>query len=76
MGAVTIYLNADLESRMRSATKAMRLSQSKWIALIIERELENKWPQSVIELAGAWEDFPSAEELRETAVSDIPRESF
>ena len=76
MGAVTIYLNADLESKMRVATKAMRLSQSKWIARIIQRELENEWPQSVIALAGAWKDFPSVEEIRETAVSDIPRESF
>ncbi len=66
MGQVTIYLDPETEKKMRAVVKSTRLSQSKWIANLIEEKIRNDWPQSVIKLAGAWKDFPTVEEIRQT----------
>ena len=76
MGQVTIYLDSETEAKMRTVVKSARLSQSKWIANLIEEKIKNDWPESVIQLAGAWKDFPSAEEIRQTQGTDIKREEF
>jgi len=34
----------------------------------------SSWPESVKELAGAWPDFPTAEEIRSGLGEDVPRE--
>ena len=74
MGQVTIYLENALEEKMRISAKTMRLSQSKWVANLIREKLHNEWPNSIIELAGAWENFPSAEEIRIGMGTDVKRE--
>ena len=76
MGQVTIYLDSRVEDRMRRVVKSSNLSQSKWIAHLIEEKIKNDWPESVIELAGAWKDMPTAEEIRRTEGTDIRREEF
>jgi len=76
MGQVTIYLDSETEAKMRAMVKSTRLSQSKWIADLIEEKIRNDWPESVIQLAGAWKDFPTAEEIRQTQDTDIRREEF
>lgn len=76
MGQVTIYLDDESESKMRASAKAMHLSQSKWIANLIKEKVADEWPESVRKLAGSWEDFPSAEEIRETMGKDSLREEF
>ena len=76
MSQVTIYIEPDLEAKMRAAAKAMNLSQSKWVANIIREKLQNEWPMSVSALAGAWQDLPDAEEIRATMGSDSEREQF
>ena len=76
MGQVTIYLESEIENKMRAFVKAMHLSQSKWIANLIEEKIRNEWPESVIKLAGAWKDMPTAEEIRRTEGTDINRESI
>ncbi len=76
MGQVTIYLDSEIEKKMRSVIESSNLSQSKWIASLIEEKIKNDWPESVIELAGAWKDIPTAEELRQTQGKDIRREEF
>lgn len=74
MGQVTIYLEDELETKMRASAKAMNVSQSKWVASVIREKLVDEWPASVRELPGTWEDFPSSEELREGQPPDNPRE--
>lgn len=74
MGQVTIYLDKETEEKMRSFVKSQRLSQSKWIASLIREKLKNEWPDSVVALSGAWEDFPSAEEIRARMGQDSSRE--
>ena len=76
MGQVTIYLDDEIEKRMKANAKAMKLSKSKWIANVIREKLVDEWPPNVRELAGSWEDFPTSEEIRETGQRDITRETL
>ena len=76
MGQVTIYLEDEIESKMRATAKAMKLSKSKWIAGVIKEKLVDEWPVSVKELAGAWSDFPSLEEIRNNPQADSLREEL
>lgn len=76
MGQITIYLDKQLEEKMRALAKAMNVSQSKWIANLIREKLQTEWPDSIVALAGAWESFPSAEEIRAELGEDNPRESI
>ena len=76
MGQLTIYLDAELEAKMREITKSMHISQSKWIANLIKEKIADEWPESVKQLAGAWGEFPSAEEIRGTLGEDSAREGL
>ncbi len=38
--------------------------------------VHDEWPASVVALAGAWRDFPSAEEIRESQGTDSERVSL
>jgi hypothetical protein len=76
VGQITIYLDSELEKRMRAYVKSTHISQSKWIANIIEEKINNEWPESVINLAGAWKDIPTAEEIRQTEGTDVRREEI
>jgi len=76
MGQVTIYLDNELESKVQQLTKSMNISKSKWVAELIREKMAEEWPESVKNLAGAWTDLPSAEEIREGLGEDIKREGF
>ncbi len=76
MGQVTIYLEDSIEIKMKSAAKSAKLSLSKWIAGVIEAKVVNEWPSSVVNLSGAWEDFPSVAEIREGYAGDSTREEL
>lgn len=71
MSHITIYLNTELARKMRVAAENEGLSQSRWIARLVEEKLESEWPESVRKLAGAWPDFPEAEKLRENQSADL-----
>ena len=76
MGQITIYLEDATEKKMRERAQAEKLSQSKWIARLIEEKTRDQWPESVEKLAGAWKDFPSVEEIRQTSIPDFRREAL
>ena len=76
MGQVTIYLNNELEAKVQQITKSMHISKSKWVANLIKEKIADEWPESVKNLAGAWTDLPSAEEIREGLGEDIKREGL
>lgn len=76
MGQVTIYLEDEIERKMVAAAESARLSKSKWIAGLIREKVANEWPQSILELAGAWQDFPSIDVIRADLGSDISREKM
>jgi len=77
MGQVTIYLDNEIESKMKSAAKSNHVSVSKWVAGVIKEKILTEWPQDVVNLAGSWkDDFPTLEEIRSTEVPDSTREEL
>jgi hypothetical protein len=74
MGQVTIYLDSEVEKKLRSAAKANNMSQSKWVASLIREKTMTHWPREIAELAGKWSDLPSAEEIRKDLGEDSSRE--
>lgn len=74
MGQVTIYLDAEAEAKVRQAAKAMNTSLSQWISDLIRERTDEVWPESVRKLAGAWEGFPEADEIRKGMGKDTSRE--
>jgi hypothetical protein len=76
MAQVTLYLDADTAARMKKAARAAGVSQSRWLADLVRRRTARVWPAPVLQLAGAWADAPSAEELRRRSGKDARRERF
>ncbi len=76
MGQITIYIDDELEARIRAEAKAMRISQSKLVARLIKEKMAKKWPPSIAKLAGAWQDLPTAEEIRDSLGQDVAREKI
>ena len=77
MGQVTIYLDNEIENKMKIAAKTSDLSVSKWIANIIKEKISTEWSQDVVNLAGSWkDDFPSLQEIRLNQAIDSTREAL
>ena len=55
MAQLTIQLDDELADRIQAATEAAGTTRQR---------IQADWPQFVRALAGAWADFPSAEEIR------------
>ncbi len=77
MGQVTIYLDHEIENKMKNAAKSDHISVSKWVSNIIREKISTEWPEDVVKLAGSWrDDFPTLEEIRSTHATDSPREEL
>lgn len=74
MGQVTIYLDDQKEKRVKAAAKAAGMPVSRWIATLVEEKTCAVWPESVRQLAAAWEDFPSLDVIRKQSGEDGSRE--
>ena len=74
MSQITLYLDEQTAQRMQEAAASEGLSQSQWVARLIRARLDTTWPQHLQDLAGAWQDFPTLEEIREHEAADTPRE--
>lgn len=73
MAQVTIYLDDDTEQKARAAAQSKGVSLSRWIADRVRLGALDAWPDSVRELAGAWVELPSAEQLRKGQGRDAMR---
>jgi hypothetical protein len=76
MGQLTIYLDEDTEQRVKTAAQSAGVSLSKWVATVIREKTETAWPDAVLQLAGAWPDLSTADELRRSQPTDSEREIF
>jgi len=76
MAHLTIYLNEDVERRVRKAAKTAKVSVSKWVAQRVTESVNDSLPPEFLALAGAFPDFPDAAELRQGYGKDAPRESL
>jgi hypothetical protein len=74
MAQVTLYLDEETVKRLRRAARVAGLSQSRWLAELVRQKTAREWPDAVRELAGAWADFPEADELRRSSGRDAKRE--
>ena len=76
MGQVTIYLEDEIEEKMTAAAKSEHLSKSKWVAGLIKAKVATEWPESISQLAGAWNDLALAEDGRVVLGQDVEREAL
>jgi len=77
MGQVTIYLDNEIENKLKKAARDSKKSVSKWVAAVIEEKMSTEWSQNIVDLAGSWkDDFPSLSEIRATPGVDGKREEF
>ena len=73
MAQVTIYLDDETEQKARAAARSKGVSLSEWVAERVRQGALSDWPDYVRELAGAWSDLPSAEQLRKLTGRDAKR---
>jgi predicted transcriptional regulator len=71
MSNVTIYLDDELEERLRQAAKDEGVSVSKLVSKMIAEKTVNHWPMEFMNLAGSWSDLD-----RPAFAGDLPRESL
>ena len=64
MAQITIYIDNNLEERIKEIAKNTGQSISKYISNAIEQKLNNSWNEDIKNLSGSWSDFPSIEEIR------------
>ena len=74
MGQVTIYLDSETERKLLNIVSKSGVSKSKWIADLIKEKTCHTWPDHIVDLAGAWQDLPTAEETRADMGEDAKRE--
>jgi hypothetical protein len=52
------------------------MAAGEWVAAMVRARVSAEWPSDVRALAGAWPDFPEADELRAQAAPDVKREAW
>lgn len=76
MAHITVYLQNDIEDRVRKAAKRHKMTLNKWIAEQITKAVRDTLPASFLDAAGAVPDFPNLEEIRKGYGEDSPREAL
>jgi len=76
MAQVTLYLDDEISETVRQAAKAAGRSMSQWVSEAIKARIASEWPAAVRELAGAWPDMPTLEEIRLPRAADAEREAL
>ncbi len=52
------YLQEDLAKKLQEKARHAHLSTSKYLALLVEREVETQWPENYFEIFGSWQGEP------------------
>ena len=76
MGQLTIDLDGETARRVADAAAAAHMAAGEWVAAMVRARVSAEWPSDVRALAGAWPDFPEADELRAQAAPDVKREAW
>ena len=74
MPQITIFLDDKTKSKIQKRVQQEGLSQEEWIKKIIHEKLATEWPPEVVQLAGAWKDVLSLDEIRAGLSQDVTRE--
>ena len=49
------YIQEELARKLQEKAQQAHLSVSKYLALLVKREVENEWPTDYFELFGSWQ---------------------
>ncbi len=49
------YVQEDLARKLQGKAQQSHLSVSKYLAMLVKREVEIQWPEGYFDLFGAWE---------------------
>ncbi len=71
MGQITIYLDDESESQLKSVANAAGISVSRYVAESLHSRMKNQWPDSVRNFPGSWDE--SVQRPGEFG-KDLPRE--
>ena len=52
------HVKDELAERLQKKAEQAHLSVSRYLALLVERELESEWPEGYFELFGSWQGEP------------------
>jgi hypothetical protein len=67
------YVKAELAKKLQDKAQQAHLSVSKYLALLVEKEVETRWPEGYFELFGTWQ----GERLKRPSQGEYEtRESF
>jgi hypothetical protein len=58
MAQLHCYLPDNLARKFRDKARAARLPVSKYLALLVKKDLENKWPEGYFDVFGGWQGEP------------------
>jgi hypothetical protein len=58
MSKITLYLDDKTEVLLRNCAQSAGLSNSEWVANLIRQNAKTEWPAEILQLAGAFPDFP------------------
>ncbi len=77
MAQVTIYMDNNLEEKVKRLAKSTGISISKFISNILEQKVKTSWDDSVRELSGSWSDDAAFDEdIKSYKTVDAKREEL
>ena len=83
MAQIVLTLDDAVLEQVLHQAKAENLSSASWLDKLIKQrvgmlnqpnQVNSYWSSDVQELAGAWQDFPTLEDIRYSTSQDTPRE--
>lgn len=58
MSQLHCYVKDELAKKFQKKAQQASLSVSKYLALLVQREVQNQWPEGYFELFGTWQGEP------------------
>ena len=83
MAQIVLTLDDEVLEKVLHQAKAENLSSTSWLDKLIKQrvgmlnqpnKVNSHWSSEVHELVGAWQDFPTLEDIRYSTSQDTPRE--
>ena len=83
MAQIVLTLDDAVLEQVLHQAKAENLSSTSWLDKLIKQrvgmlnqpnKVNSHWSSEVHELVGAWQDFPTLEDIRYSTSQDTPRE--
>lgn len=58
MAQLHCYIPDEVAEKFRKKAEHVHLSTSKYLAMLVKREVDNQWPEGYFDLFGSWEGEP------------------